>query len=383
MGMISLVCNHKTLSGIFFCFSLVAGLVGLYHFKGKIRKPFPNSYYFQQDIQRRDDVHQYLSTRQSKKQQAENPSIIIGIITSFRNYGDINFNYPLQVVGTFLKMLSEKNDDKFGIFLCNASSPNGLEKTFVESQFKEKFLHRFINYDGNLRIQKELKDYVTCLTTIKKRFPSVKYIILNEDDGIPLPGFYESIELIIQQIEFNSKHIPFKTISHVKLHHGTEFRKLPYLIFIFVIPLSVLSFIKLVCYELKLVVNNLYLLLFSILLFSLIYIAGPQIVGKVHQKLTLSFFPLVMPESCCLVSVLYPVDNLQDTLDYLVKSSKRRPLTPKDSLLDDLPTETGMTVYMTEYNLVKHIGIFSSLRNNHYKLSKDINEFKRMIGKTS
>lgn len=383
MGMISLVCNCKTLAGIFFCFALIAGLVGLYHFKEKIRKPLPNSHYFQQDIQRRDDVHQYLSTRESKKQPAENPSIIIGIITSFRNYGDINFNYPLQVVGTFLKMMSEKKDDKFGIFLCNASSHNGLEKTFVENQFEEKFLHRFINSNGNLRIQKELKDYVTCITTIKKRFPSVKYIILNEDDGIPLPGFYESLELIIKQIEFNIKHIPFKTISHVKLHHGSEFRKLPYLIFLFVIPLSVLSFIKLVCYGLKIVVYNSFLLLLGILLFSMIYIAGPQIVGKVHQKLTLSFFPLVMPESCCSVSVLYPVDNLQDTLDYLVKSSKSRPSTAKDSLLDDLPTKTGMTVYMTEFNLVRHIGIFSSLRNDYYKLSKDINEFKRMRIKTS
>jgi len=154
MGMISLLCNRKTLSGLFFCFSLVAGLVGLYHFKEKIRKPFPNSYYFQQDIQRRDDVHQYLRNRESKRQQAENPSIIIGIITSFRNYGDINFNYPLQVVGTFLKMMSKQNDNKFEIFLCNASSNNDLEKSFVESQFEEKFLHRFINYDGNLRIKK-------------------------------------------------------------------------------------------------------------------------------------------------------------------------------------------------------------------------------------
>lgn len=374
-----MVCRcNRWLSVIWALLFTVFWLIATYYIKQWLWSPLPNQHYFQKDLQRRNLILTKLRSISTPVRQPENPDFIVAVITAERSYGKIDFDYPEQVIGEFLRMQKRRKD--FGVFLCVASKPRSSEPlTYLEQPFEERYRIRLTNPESIFIKQKELKDYMSCLDAIQMRFPGVKNIVLNEDDGLPLHGFPENINLIIKQLEV-LRHLDRNNrrnrISHVKLHHPTSLRKIPYLIFAIVVPLSMLSLMKWFLITLKKdYVSNFYLLVISMFIFSAVYFAGPTKIGELHRKMTLSHFPLVFPESCCTVSVLFPRETLNATLKYLKTSSIELPLAPKDSLLDALPSSTGMSVYMTEYNLVRHIGMFSSIRRNSKQLVADVERF--------
>ena len=58
-------------------------------------------------------------------------------------------------------------------------------------------------------------------------------------------------------------------------------------------------------------------------MFSVVYLLGANAVGKIHRLFTPVYFPISIPESCCTVSVIFPVSNLNATVDYLIYEQRK------------------------------------------------------------
>lgn len=287
----------------------------------------------------------YLETQSNVDTSA--PKVLIAIISVNRENGG-KMNYVTQTIGKFMQLLHEDKSKDYGLFLCNASGLNN-DFSHVEKKIGVKNVFKYVSKHFSTILEKELLDYIACLKEIDHKFPNIEFLVLNEDDGVPYNNFLTNIKKIMDML------IRKTGISHVKLHHPLRLRKIPAIIYAITFPLTVVGLWHLV-YP-----GNMYqYLCFMIFAISFLFVCGANEVGILHTKLLFGYLTLVMPESCCTVSVLYPKKTLNATIKYLEnhKHSSR----PKDTILDNLPDYTNMRVLMTEFNMVKHIGKYSTLR---------------------
>ncbi|XP_065682378.1 uncharacterized protein LOC136095570 [Hydra vulgaris] len=301
-----------------------------------------------------------------------NPEIAIVIISSERDYEGVNLDYPFQTVGTlFLEMKHTKK--KFGFLFCNTTYKVNDYLGSLDSLIGLPYIYKFTNIlatnDKQGRWQKELLDYISCLVEAKKRYPYTKYFLFNEDDGLIINGFYDSLNNVVSQIDFLSLQDKRqrRKISHVKLFHPLRLRKIPWFIYLLVVPILFLSIVKMISFYFSFPISKLFLLATFLLSFSFLFGLGPNKVGFLHYAIT-NNIALVNQESCCTVSILFPLYALDETIQYLIKESKISIETgiyrAKDTILDELPLKTDMDVLMTEFNLVEHIGMFSTKKKN-------------------
>ena len=77
-----------------------------------------------------------------------------------------------------------------------------------------------------------------------------------------------------------------------------------------------------------------------------------------------SFYALYPAPSCCIPGVLFFRETYMDIIDYLynIQCHKKYAI---DTAFDDLPRRTGLQTYLLEPNLLRHIGLFSRLRETY------------------
>ena len=272
--------------------------------------------------------------------------VLIAIVSVTRKNGG-SLNYVTQTIGKFMQLLHEDKSKDYSLFLCNAS---GLTNDFspIEKKIGVENVFKYESKHISTILEKELLDYIACLNEIDHKFPNIEFLLLNEDDGVPYDDFLSNIKQITDML------IRKTDISHVKLYHPLRLRKIPAIIYAVTFPLTVIGLWHWIYPG-----SKHHYLCFMIFVISFLFVCGANEVGILHTKLLFGYLTLVMPESCCTVSVLYPKKTLNATIKYLQKhkhSSK-----PKDTILDNLPDDTNMRVLMTEFNMVKHIGKYSTL----------------------
>ena len=296
-----------------------------------------------------------------------NPDTVIVIISSRRNYGSVYLDYPFQTIGKLLFEM-KPHEKNIGIFICNTTENLHSAESSLDNVIGSPHIYKFSNIltqdDKQGRWYRELLDYISCLNETQRRYPNTKYFIVNEDDGLIVNGFYDNLNKVLSQVNFLTiQNTGKKKISHIKLFHPLDLRKIPFIIYLITVPLSFASLIKMISIYSSFPVSKLFLLTIFLITFSFLFGIGANSVGILHYKMTGSI-ALVNQESCCLVSVIFPSNTLGATIRYLVEESKIGIKTgiyrAKDTILDDLPLKTDMDVLMTEFNLVEHIGRFST-----------------------
>lgn len=318
----------------------------------------------------------------SSNESLSNIEIVFAIITMRRNYPDSSnereLNYLTQITGRTLELLQNVSDSRSLLpFVCNVDRDPG---TFPEASKLRRHLRVIDAYSGGRLelkqlneeepLSKEKDDYVFCLETGLRLWPQASYVILIEDDSMPINSFIADIWAIIRQLKFTKKRDNVSgrnDVAFVKLYHGEQLRKIPWLIQ--VVPIaSTLGYGTVRLLESRIrsgAASGKFpwaafsaQFCFWLLLF---YCLGHSIFTQMRRVLTGGSVYLTVPESCCTPAVLFTTETAGITLDYL-KARKARKHYAKDHMLDQLPWDTGLRAYQTDTNLVYHIGRYSTLR---------------------
>ena len=309
-----------------------------------------------------------IQIERSNYKPPEHPNLHLAFVSVKRTYGATDLDYLTQAVGSFLRLLNETGRQDVKLTICDATTDGDATNEKMKRIIRPENIHKLSNVADTVK-DKELKDYIACLKKLSQQHGGAEYIVLNEDDGIPIPTFISNVFQIMHQMNQRRIRKGHQDVSHIKLFHPVRLRKLPWLIYTFVAPIFLISIVRTIrcCFGeqpgyMWYIWYSLAALCIGIFLFSV----GPEKVGWWHHKLV-GFVPLVPQESCCTVSVLFPQDTLNRTVAYMVSrmdlNLKKGVHQAKDGIMDSVPWDTSMKVLMTEFNFAVHIGKYSSIRN--------------------
>lgn len=149
----------------------------------------------------------------------------IGIIAAHRN----KWQYLTQTVGY---LFNEVEDAEWPVIVCFVEEePNGEIDKLKDLGVNIAFLYEdraFPNLphgQSDQRIYKESQDYWTCLKKTQGLF-NASYVLLLEDDALPIPGFVYQVWSVINQLDDERMY----HVDYVKLSHPWYLRKSPSLI---------------------------------------------------------------------------------------------------------------------------------------------------------
>jgi len=152
-----------------------------------------------------------------------NNRLAIGIVASAR---------PNQPLTQLMGHLSAYLASNYSLLICN-TEPNPLPY-FKELRRFEPFIpiadlrppgtdpppsHPFPTPDERLR--KEADDYWRCLNSTGRRWNGVEYVLLLEDDALPIPEFTPTLHSVMQQMD------RLVEVDYVKLYHPWPWRGAP------------------------------------------------------------------------------------------------------------------------------------------------------------
>ncbi|XP_005605719.3 post-GPI attachment to proteins factor 4 [Equus quagga] len=305
-------------------------------------------------------------------QATPRPWLVITIITVDRQPG---FHYVLQVVSQFHRLLQQCGPQCEGhqLFLCN------VERSV--SHFDAKLLSKYVpvanRYEGTEddygddpstnSFEKEKQDYVYCLESSLQTY-NPDYVLMVEDDAVPEEQIFPVLEHLLRA-RFSEPHL--RDALYLKLYHPERLQH-----YINPEPMRILEWVG-VGMLLGPLLTWIYMRFASrpgfswpvMLFFSLYSMGLVELVGRHYflelRRLSPSLYNVVPASQCCTPAMLFPAPAARRTLTYLSQVYCHKGF-GKDMALYSLLRAKGERAYVVEPNLVKHIGLFSSLRYNFH-----------------
>uniref|UniRef100_A0AC35F914 Uncharacterized protein n=1 Tax=Panagrolaimus sp. PS1159 TaxID=55785 RepID=A0AC35F914_9BILA len=239
------------------------------------------------------------------------------------------------------------------ISICNVE-----DNIFDELKlFTHKLQIRSINKENNIafdlteddgRLKKEANDYWNCLNAAYSSNHSTDFILLIEDDAVPIPYFGMLIESLLNQL--NS----LDYIDFVKLFHPWRLRKIP---FMFQATSLSIAFGLTVSYFVFRRFSIIAILIISIFMYSCLRQSFySEIFADIRFHFSSSAY-ITPSESCCTPGVLFRSTSIPSMLKYFKEQNVENGHA-KDHILDESP----FTGKATDFNYFVHIGHFSSVR---------------------
>uniref|UniRef100_A0A8D0E5W6 Post-GPI attachment to proteins GalNAc transferase 4 n=1 Tax=Salvator merianae TaxID=96440 RepID=A0A8D0E5W6_SALMN len=304
------------------------------------------------------------SERLAKK--ALQPWLLITIITVQRRP---EFHYVLQVASRFHRLLQKcgSSCQNHKILLCNV-------ETDPSSHMDVKLLANFFavvnryggreSLDHSLnRFEKEKRDYSFCLEQSLQSY-SPEYVLLVEDDAVPEEEIFSVIHHLLK-MRFSKPHL--QNALYVKLYHPERLQ-----CYINPEPMRILEWVGIGMLGGPLL-GFLYAwasgrssLSWPIVLFFALYcMLLVELVGRHYllelRRLAPPLYNIVPVTECCTPAMLFSAPSAHRVLAYL-KELHCRPGFAKDIALYSLLLSKGEWAFVVEPNLVRHVGMFSSLR---------------------
>nr|XP_008101661.1 PREDICTED: transmembrane protein 246 [Anolis carolinensis] len=298
--------------------------------------------------------------------------LLITIITVQRN---LEFHYVLQVASRFHRLLQECGPpcQYHKILICNVDTDpdshmdaNLLARFFsVVKRYSEEPPEPPVN-----RFEKEKRDYIYCLVKSLDHY-NPDHILLVEDDAVPEEDFFPVLHHLLQT-RLSKSHL--QDALYVKLYHPERLQH-----YLNPEPMRILEWlgIGMFCGPL---LGFLYTrasrrssLSWSILLFFAFYsMLLVELVGRHYflelRRLAPSFYSIVPATECCTPAMLFSIPSAYRVLEYFHNLQCRQGFA-KDTALYSLLHQKGEQAFVVEPNLVRHVGMFSSVRfNDHPKL---------------
>lgn len=296
------------------------------------------------------------------------PLLLITIITVQRRN---DFHYVLQVAAHFHRLLQKcgARCQSHRILLCNVESdPSSHQDVKLLSSFFPMVSRDKTGENPDPRVnqfEKEKQDYVFCLEQSLLVF-NPEYILIVEDDAVP----EEEIFAVLQHLLLARFSKPYlRDALYFKLYHPERLQR-----YVNPEPMRILEWLGVGMF-LGPVLNCVYSwatgrpsLSWPIVLFFALYsMALSELVGRHYmlelRRLAPTLYNIVPVTECCTPAMLFSASSAHRALGYL-KGLHCRQGFAKDIALYSLLRTKGENAYVVEPNLVRHVGMYSSLRLN-------------------
>ncbi|XP_043939956.1 post-GPI attachment to proteins factor 4-like [Protopterus annectens] len=349
-------------------------LYSYYYLKKWYLSPMSHDF-LKKNLKEAEDAVQYFQRMhpeilQSPKAQDERfpkPWLVVTVVTVQRK---AEYHYLMQVVAKFHQLL--QNCSHCGsnrILLCNVQEePEHNEDARVLKKFFPT-IERFkdpkdlLGFKVNSQFEKEKQDYQYCMNNTLSRFDP-KYVLMVEDDAVPEDDIFNVLHHLLTQRKSKTK---LENALYIKLFHPERLQR-----YINPEPMRILEWIG-VGMSVGSLLTFLYLKMFSkpeklwqLFLYFMIYIMLlVELVGRHYflelRRLSPQFYSLVPVTECCTQAMLFSAQSAQRALGYLdtVQCQSRF---AKDTALYSFLWERHEYAFVVEPNLVRHIGLFSTLR---------------------
>ncbi|XP_072511042.1 post-GPI attachment to proteins factor 4 [Notamacropus eugenii] len=300
------------------------------------------------------------------------PWLLITIITVYRQP---EFHYVLQVASRFHRLLHQCGQPclSYQLFLCDVDGSSRHQDAKLLASFMP-VTSRFAGTKGvnvsrtvfRNTFEKEKQDYAYCLEKSLQSY-NPEYILMVEDDAIPEEQIFNVLRHLLET-RLSEPHL--RNALYLKLYHPERLQRYfnpePMRILewfgvgMFSGPLLGWAYIK---------IANLPRLSCRIVLFFSLYSMGlAELVGRHYllelRRLAPALYNVVPTTQCCTPAMLFPASSAQRTVSYLTEISCRNGFA-KDMALYSFLQDKNERAYVVEPNLVRHVGLFSSLRFNY------------------
>nr|XP_056704861.1 post-GPI attachment to proteins factor 4 [Euleptes europaea] len=299
---------------------------------------------------------------------AFHPWLLITIITVQRHP---EFHYVLQVASRFHRLLQECGPPcrHHQILLCNVEMNPG---SHWDARLLSSFMATVNRYGGHEKVElalnqfeKEKQDYTYCLKKSLQAY-NPEYVLMVEDDTVPEEEIFPVLHHLLQ-MRFSKAHL--QDALYVKLYHPERLQR-----YINPEPMRILEWCGIGMF-LGSLLGCIYAWASSrsglswpiVLFFALYSMLLVELVGRHYflefRRLAPSLYSIVPVTECCTPAMLFSASSARRALGYL-KELRCRPGFAKDTALYALLRMKGERAFVVEPNLVRHVGMFSSLRRN-------------------
>jgi len=317
------------------------------------------------------------------------PDLVISIITTHRRFSSGFTHYLIQTAAVVDQMV--KADNSFSnvmLFICNVDNSPGDHRDavilqdyipYVQMKGPNSFNFTFGTFDfraKNLDTARgqELKDYLFCLN-VSQHWKS-DYVFMLEDDVIPYKNALNVIHYILKKHSFlHSSHgkpnIAGREFSFLKLYFPERWqgfaneadRVVELISYGLVGGALVLALISVTCvcqleltYKTKLFIYTVGCVL---TIYSVALLDRQQVME--FRRLSPQLFRLAPTPACCTPAMLYSSHVIPRLITHLIDVSHMN----KDLAIFNFIQHEHIPGYLLEPNLVRHIGMYTSLQNQH------------------
>ncbi|NXI34135.1 TM246 protein, partial [Galbula dea] len=301
------------------------------------------------------------------------PLLLVTIITVQRRS---DFHYVLQVASRFHHLLQKcgARCQSHHILLCNVESDaSSHQDVRLLSSFFPVISRDKTGKNPDPRenqFEKEKQDYVFCLEQSLLAY-NPEYILIVEDDAVPEDEIFTVLQHLLLA-RFSKPYL--RDALYFKLYHPERLQH-----YINPEPMRILEWLGLGMF-LGPLLNCVYswatgrtsLSWPIVLFFGLYSMALTELVGRHYllelRRLSPTLYNIVPVTECCTPAMLFSAPSARRALRYL-KGLHCRQGFAKDIALYSLLQAKGENAYVVEPNLVRHVGMYSSLRlSNRPKL---------------
>ncbi|KAM4704295.1 post-GPI attachment to proteins factor 4 [Rhinophrynus dorsalis] len=290
--------------------------------------------------------------------------LAITIITVRRR---AEFHYLLQVVRKFLDQLSACGQDcsNFRLLICNVDpSPSSHADACLLSSLLPSVVHHLEEKEDDTTnlFEREKQDYTFCLSRTLESFVP-EYVMLIEDDAVPQEDIFNAFFQLVN-VRFPKK--PLGGGLYTKLYHPERLQG-----YLNPEPMRILEWLglgSLAGLALNFIYTNMFHQKFSwhlFIAFSVYSMLLAELYGR-HYLLELrrmlpALYNVVPATECCTPAMLFSEASARRTLVYL-EEIKCHAGYAKDTALYKELNRRGEWAWALEPNMVRHIGMFSTLR---------------------
>ena len=320
--------------------------------------------------------------------QKERVDLAIVVITTERKYKGKSLQYLLQTVTEVHQQLQQSKDLNTTTFqICDVqrglnADAEKLSKYFpVIKRFRDSRSSKMSSLEMASLYVKETRDYAFCLS--KASQGSVRYVLMLEDDAVPRKNMINILKDILTY-KVNKRNSVKDNWFYINLFHprrwkgyskdiddnGILLRRGIFLAIVEITSLSLLISILLFAILSKIMnqITRKYYL--EIFLSSFVYVAVLLFtIGRAHIIELFSFHPALYKVfspalGCCTPAVLFSQKHTHRFVGHLSDLVENRTgMEPIDILMARYAEANGLRTYGVEPNLVKHIGMVSSVKS--------------------
>ncbi|XP_075073396.1 GPI-N-acetylgalactosamine transferase PGAP4 [Mixophyes fleayi] len=294
--------------------------------------------------------------------------LVISVITTRRRP---EYHYLLQVAHGFMKRLNDCGQDcaTFQLSICNVDPlPNAHTDACLLSHLIPSVV-RHLNeqvVEAPNRFEQEKQDYAFCLSRTLEIY-SPKYVLLIEDDAVPLAEIFSAFFHLVH-VRFPQD--PLGGGLYTKFYHPERLQG-----YVNPEPMRIMEWIGLgglvglvLTWVYKITFHQHRFSWWMFVAFTVYAMILAELLGRHYllelRRMSPALYNVVPATECCTPAMLFSEASAQRTLGYL-EEMQCKPGYAKDIALYKELKRRGEWAWALEPNMVKHVGMFSTLRGSY------------------